>query len=625
MASQTDFLKLIFSYNEADLAKFVKMLKESDNAADELTKAMKKAGAETDDATKKMADGFDTVVKGVKAFLALELVKELGRITIEASKVAAAGEGIRSAFAAMGGSQADLKKLSDAIGGTIDNLKLMTFATKAMQKGLNMDQVTKTLIMLDKQANATGTSFDTLADKAIKGMTDIPTFMDDVIKKTKELEGTVSETGDAYGRLDAQQKNLQEAFGRLVNSSGFIQLKSFIAEELGELADFLNDPSGFNTKFAGKTIEELETEINASRARSAEIEKKYITENNAFRLSELRDELATEKQLRLDLIILQQKLDRDQKALDKKAIEEKAEKQKKAIDDLIAYAEKRNLEDFLAEIDRLEKEEAKKNEVRLKARQTLEEKLIQMELDFQAQVLLSVQKGSEERNEQAADDAEKKKQTRQTALNKLTGAAGGRINAAGTGLEKAQGTLNANFGKGTEKVKVDMQQAALAAFNMVDALSSIGDQSTTNGQKIFAGLQAILGALSFINPAFGVAAVGVGVLGRVVNKNTGGWIPGDGPDRDSVLAALTPGEFVTRRASAQRSPLLLDAINAGEIDDSFLKQLYAAPVVTVNQDQVVAAIERIPQTELYKSGSALYEARKTAGEQKANRKRRLYI
>lgn len=36
--------------------------------------------------------------------------------------------------------------------------------------------------------------------------------------------------------------------------------------------------------------------------------------------------------------------------------------------------------------------------------------------------------------------------------------------------------------------------------------------------------------------------------------NRGGWVPGSGPDRDSVPAWLTPGEFVLNRRAAQRIP-----------------------------------------------------------------------
>lgn len=43
--------------------------------------------------------------------------------------------------------------------------------------------------------------------------------------------------------------------------------------------------------------------------------------------------------------------------------------------------------------------------------------------------------------------------------------------------------------------------------------------------------------------------------------NSGGWVPGDGPDRDSVTIAATPKEFVVNRKAAQRYGPFLEAIN----------------------------------------------------------------
>ena len=44
--------------------------------------------------------------------------------------------------------------------------------------------------------------------------------------------------------------------------------------------------------------------------------------------------------------------------------------------------------------------------------------------------------------------------------------------------------------------------------------------------------------------------------------NEGGWVPGTGPDRDSVPAMLTPGEFVlSRRAASRLSPEVLAKLN----------------------------------------------------------------
>lgn len=58
------------------------------------------------------------------------------------------------------------------------------------------------------------------------------------------------------------------------------------------------------------------------------------------------------------------------------------------------------------------------------------------------------------------------------------------------------------------------------------------------------------------------SAIGRGT-GALFGFNTGGQVPGDGPDRDSVPAVLTPGEFVVRRPAVRKIGVgLLNAINA---------------------------------------------------------------
>ena len=54
----------------------------------------------------------------------------------------------------------------------------------------------------------------------------------------------------------------------------------------------------------------------------------------------------------------------------------------------------------------------------------------------------------------------------------------------------------------------------------------------------------------------------LGTVDGWTTLNTGGRVPGSGPDRDSVPAWLTPGEFVlNRKAAARIPPKLLAALN----------------------------------------------------------------
>lgn len=48
-----------------------------------------------------------------------------------------------------------------------------------------------------------------------------------------------------------------------------------------------------------------------------------------------------------------------------------------------------------------------------------------------------------------------------------------------------------------------------------------------------------------------------------IGRNSGGFIPGGGPNRDTVPAILTTGEFVVNRDAAQRNAGLLEQINSG--------------------------------------------------------------
>jgi hypothetical protein len=59
--------------------------------------------------------------------------------------------------------------------------------------------------------------------------------------------------------------------------------------------------------------------------------------------------------------------------------------------------------------------------------------------------------------------------------------------------------------------------------------------------------RVILGTLGLLFPGAAVGAAAAGAF------NEGGEVPGPaGPDRDSVMAALTPGEFVVRRGAVRK-------------------------------------------------------------------------
>src|SRR6478735_6162697 len=215
----TEKLKVIFEVNEADLKRFNDLLKSADINAKQLQDDTKKAGDTASESFGKASDGINTLVNGVKTFLALHLVQEIAGAAIEASKFAAEAEGIQSAFKNLGGTTADVNKLSAAVGGTINNINLMKFAVQALQKGLTFDQITKVVEVLNAQADATGKSFEELSIKTLKSMKDIPSLMKEITKQSKALGDVVDETGDAYDRVGVGQDNLKLAVGNFINSS----------------------------------------------------------------------------------------------------------------------------------------------------------------------------------------------------------------------------------------------------------------------------------------------------------------------------------------------------------------------------------------------------------------------
>ncbi len=609
-------LKVIFDSPDAEMKKFDNLLKDQTKHADQLEKEVKKVGDTSENSFKKASNGMNGLVTAVKAFLALELVRRVADFTIEASKAAAAAEGITAAFRNLGGTTADIKAMSDAVGGTVNNVKLMTIQVEALQKGLDKLTLVKVLAFADKQADATGKSLEEVANtiifslgkNAVKGLDAVGLSTKEINKdvktmgvqnailkqmeiQTKKLGDVAAPTADAYDRLAVAQENLEIAFGNLVNSDGFRKMQNFLAETLTGIGNFLNDPfaiKGLDTAGLDTELTSVIDQINA------EGEKFFFNQDQALlaNLRNKRDAIMSEQEFRVQ----------SEAAAAQKIITDEAAKKQAAIDAQTDYREKSEaavhqlMIDNFFDVAQIASAEFAKIPDLMIAKLNEEALLLQQFADHELKQQVT---GAIDIDEENLKNFGRK----------------------GTPAGDMPEIVDAS-----KKVEDNFAAAATSVFSLVDALAGLGDSNKSNGKKFLKVIQALLAIggtlVPGLAPILGAASVGFGTLAGLA-RNKGGIIPGGGPDQDSVLAKLTPGEFVTKRTSTQRSPLLLDAINSGELDDTIFKRMVNTTVVNVDQKQVVDAIKSIPQTDLFKSGSALYEVRRQAHEKGAQRRRRL--
>lgn len=125
-------------------------------------------------------------------------------------------------------------------------------------------------------------------------------------------------------------------------------------------------------------------------------------------------------------------------------------------------------------------------------------------------------------------------------------------------------------------------------------------------------MAAIAAALGFPPGTVGALAAGAPRnKGGYISRNEGGGIPGRGPDRDSVLVAATPGEYMLRRRAADYyGSGILNAMNARAIPRSALSAYRTSGVtpsgLNLNQggrvasggerEMATAALPATPQT-----------------------------
>lgn len=138
------------------------------------------------------------------------------------------------------------------------------------------------------------------------------------------------------------------------------------------------------------------------------------------------------------------------------------------------------------------------------------------------------------------------------------------LNSITNKIERAKGAIKELY---TEFIRSDFVKFLVEGFTQITVFAT-GLLRTLNSVPgaIFAiGTAAkILGNSKFVAQTF---------LGQIAprvalpfQKNNGGHIPGGGPNKDSLLGALTPGEFVLKRKAVQENGVgALNALNNGTI------------------------------------------------------------
>lgn len=103
-----------------------------------------------------------------------------------------------------------------------------------------------------------------------------------------------------------------------------------------------------------------------------------------------------------------------------------------------------------------------------------------------------------------------------------------------------------------------------------DLLRNMAQNFAQFAAQTIAKLLIIRAISAFIPGGFAAQSVGIGL-------NNGGMVPGSGPDRDSVPAHLTPGEYVIPRKRVQQYGAgVMNALRAGSIPVSALRQFSSA-------------------------------------------------
>lgn len=214
-------------------------------------------------------------------------VEKIAAFTLEASKLAAETQGVKSAFDKLPGSVRLLEDLTTATENTVGNLSLMKLSVEALNNKVPIQNLAEILAFVDKTADSTGASFQQLANTIIKdignestrGLNElglsietiktraeaigfVPALMEEIRRKNKELGVVSSEVADNFDRVAASIENFKVAWGNFANSAlvnnGLVLLTNFIngLTELGQDFDKIYLPWGQVIDFTRKAKDE---------------------------------------------------------------------------------------------------------------------------------------------------------------------------------------------------------------------------------------------------------------------------------------------------------------------------------------------------------------------------------
>ncbi len=164
------------------------------NKSKKLPEGVEKFGDALGGVDKKMESMIGSIKKlGAAIGIAFGL-QQIGRFISETVKLAAAGEGVRVAFARIG-SDKILADMNKAVKGTVSEIELMKQAVRASNFGIPLTEMGDLFEFARRRAKETGESVDYLVNSIITGLgRKSPLILDNLQLTTKQLQAALGDT-----------------------------------------------------------------------------------------------------------------------------------------------------------------------------------------------------------------------------------------------------------------------------------------------------------------------------------------------------------------------------------------------------------------------------------------------